>query len=222
MDDLAGWHLVLDGIKETDELLMRVSLHGAAEDDAVEDIEGGKQGGRAVPLVVVGHGAAPAGLERQTGLGSIERLNLAHMGICESRFSVQDVIDKSPVVTSYPRSEPVCMTRPVCRGRFKLTSGRRYCRLHQYPACVGQGLRRAGPFFSSAFLSQARSRSAHLDPPGVIRRFKGARAGSQAAVVSAPSGTIPAVTYFQKAISSFLARATISTLRIRPPLSWAR
>ena len=77
MDDLAGWHLVLDGIKETDELLMRVSLHAAAEDDAVEDIEGGKQGGRAVPLVVVGHGAALAGLERQTGLGSIERLNLA-------------------------------------------------------------------------------------------------------------------------------------------------
>jgi hypothetical protein len=36
-----------------------------------------KQGGRAVPLVVVGHGAALAGLERQTGLGSIERLNLA-------------------------------------------------------------------------------------------------------------------------------------------------
>ena len=116
VDDLAGWHLALDGIKETDELLMRVSLHAAAEDDAVEDIEGGKQGGRAVPLVVVGHGAALAGLERQTGLGSIERLNLAHMGICESRFSVQDVIDKSPVVTSYPRSEPVCMTRPVCEA----------------------------------------------------------------------------------------------------------
>src|SRR5215472_17832176 len=50
VDDLAGWHLALDGIKETDELLMRVSLHAAAEDDAVEDIEGGKQGGRAVPL----------------------------------------------------------------------------------------------------------------------------------------------------------------------------
>ena len=45
-------------------------------------------------------------------------------------------------------------------------------------------------------------------------------AGPQAAIISAPSGTIPAVTYFQKAISSFRAKATISTFRIRPPLNW--
>jgi hypothetical protein len=36
VDDLASWHLALDGIKETDELLMRVPLHAAAEDDAEE------------------------------------------------------------------------------------------------------------------------------------------------------------------------------------------
>ena len=95
-------------------------------------------------------------------------------------------------------------------------------RPHQHPACVGQGLRRAGPFSFSAFLSQAKSRSAHLDRPELIRprKIEGDSAGVQAAVVSAPSITTPAVTYFQKAISSFRARATISTFRTRPPFNW--
>ena len=85
-------------------------------------------------------------------------------------------------------------------------------------------LRRAGPFFSSAFFGQARSRSAHLDRPELIRPRKIERggAGLQAAVVSAPSSTTPAVTYFQNAISSFRARATIRTFRTRPPLNWTR
>jgi hypothetical protein len=43
-----------------------------------------------------------------------------------------------------------------------------------------------------------------------------------AAVVSAPSRTTPAVTYFQKAISSFRAKATINIFRTRPPLSCTR
>ena len=65
------------------------------------------------PIQVMGHRAGASLLHRQPRLGAVERLDLAHMGICESRFSVQDVIDTSPVVTSYPRSQPVCMTRPV-------------------------------------------------------------------------------------------------------------
>src|SRR5580700_8065944 len=39
-------------------------------------LRGGKQGGGAVALVVVGHGAAFAGLHGQAGLGAIERLDL--------------------------------------------------------------------------------------------------------------------------------------------------
>src|SRR5277367_788709 len=35
-----------------------------------------KQGRRAVALVVVGHGAAPAALHRQSRLGAVERLDL--------------------------------------------------------------------------------------------------------------------------------------------------
>ena len=67
----------LDGVEEADELLMAVLLHAAADDRAVEHVEGGEQGGRAVALVVVGHGPALAGLERQAGLGAVERLDLA-------------------------------------------------------------------------------------------------------------------------------------------------
>ena len=57
VDQLAGRDLGLDGVEEADELLMAVALHVAADDRAVEHVEGGEQGGGAVPLVVVGHGA---------------------------------------------------------------------------------------------------------------------------------------------------------------------
>jgi hypothetical protein len=40
----------------------------------------------------VGHGSGTALLHRQTGLGAVERLDLAHMGICGSRCSDQDYI----------------------------------------------------------------------------------------------------------------------------------
>ena len=43
--------LLLDRVEEADELLMPVALHVAADDGAVEDVEGGKQRGRAVPFI---------------------------------------------------------------------------------------------------------------------------------------------------------------------------
>jgi hypothetical protein len=81
-----------------------------------------------------------------------------------------------------------------------------------------------GTILFFGFLGQAKSRSAHLDPPELIRprKIEKGKLCSQAAVVSAPSKTTPAVTYFQKAISSFRAKATISTFRTRPPLSCTR
>jgi hypothetical protein len=38
----------------------------------------------------VGHGSGAALLQRQSGLCAVKRLNLAHMGICGSRYSDQD------------------------------------------------------------------------------------------------------------------------------------
>ncbi len=48
-----------------------------ADDEAALHIERGKQRGRAVALVVVGHGAGAALLHRQARLGAVERLDLA-------------------------------------------------------------------------------------------------------------------------------------------------
>ena len=76
MDDPAGADGALDSVEKLDELLVGVARHAAADHGAVEDIEGSEQGGGAVALVVMGHGAAFAGLQRQAGLGAVERLDL--------------------------------------------------------------------------------------------------------------------------------------------------
>ena len=77
VDDLAERCLGLDGVQETDELLMAVALHTATDHLAFEHVEGGKQRGRAAPLLIMRHGAGSPLLHRQTRLGSVERLDLA-------------------------------------------------------------------------------------------------------------------------------------------------
>src|SRR5437763_8517594 len=67
VDDLAGGNFALDGIEKADQLLMGVPLHAAAEHHAVQDVEGGEQGGGAVALVVVGHGSALPDLSGRPG-----------------------------------------------------------------------------------------------------------------------------------------------------------
>ena len=67
MDRLSRRDLRLDGVEEADELLVAVALHVAADDGAVEDVEGGEQRRRAMAFVVVGHGSGAALLHRQTG-----------------------------------------------------------------------------------------------------------------------------------------------------------
>jgi hypothetical protein len=60
VDQLAGWHRGLDGVEEAVELLVPVAPHAAADDATVERVEHGEQGGGAVGLVIVRHGAAAA------------------------------------------------------------------------------------------------------------------------------------------------------------------
>src|SRR5215813_10986202 len=67
MDQLAGWHLTLDGIQETDECAVAVALHAAADHSSVEHAEGGEQGGGAMPFVIVGHGLTASGLIGKPG-----------------------------------------------------------------------------------------------------------------------------------------------------------
>jgi hypothetical protein len=77
LDDLADRNLRLDVVEKSNEFLMAMTLHVAAGDRAVEDVEGGEQRRGAVPLVIVCHGSEPALLQRQAWLGAIEGLNLA-------------------------------------------------------------------------------------------------------------------------------------------------
>src|SRR5438874_6148859 len=59
VDDPADRNLGLNGVQETDELLVPVTLHAAPNDLAVEHVERGEQGGGAVALVVMRHRAGP-------------------------------------------------------------------------------------------------------------------------------------------------------------------
>ena len=58
---------------------MAMALHVAADDGAVEDVEGGEQGRGAMAFVVVGHGAEAPLLQRQPRLGAVEGLDLAFL-----------------------------------------------------------------------------------------------------------------------------------------------
>jgi hypothetical protein len=75
VDDPAGLHLTFDGI-EPDKLLMPVTLHAAANNLALQNVERGKQGGCTVPFVNVGHRPATPALQRQPRLRAIKRLDL--------------------------------------------------------------------------------------------------------------------------------------------------
>src|SRR4029453_4507929 len=75
--DLASRDRCLDRVEKSDELLMSVALHAAAEHGAVEHVEGRKQGGRAMPLVVMRHGRGAARPNGFTGPRAAERLDLA-------------------------------------------------------------------------------------------------------------------------------------------------
>src|SRR3954454_24716401 len=77
--DLAGRDCCLDGIEKADEFLMTVALHAAAEHRAVEDVQGRKQRGRPMSLIVMRHGRRATGPDRRAGPRAAERLDLAFL-----------------------------------------------------------------------------------------------------------------------------------------------
>ncbi len=76
MDDFAGRNVGLDGVEKADESLMSVTLHAAANDRAIENVQGSKQCRRAIALIVMGECPASSWLYRQARLGAVEGLNL--------------------------------------------------------------------------------------------------------------------------------------------------
>src|SRR5260221_5933114 len=77
MHGFAGRNFRLDGVEETNELLMPVALHVAADHRTVENVQRGEERRRAMPLVVMRHRADASPLQRQSGLGAVKRLDLA-------------------------------------------------------------------------------------------------------------------------------------------------
>ena len=60
VDGLARGDLALNCVEQANELLMSMGLHVAADHGSIEDVHGRKQGGRAAPLVVMGHRSGAA------------------------------------------------------------------------------------------------------------------------------------------------------------------
>ncbi len=77
VNGLSLWHFGLDCVQETDELIVAMPLHAAADDLALENIEGGKERGRTVALVILRHGAGTALFHRKARLGAVQCLYLA-------------------------------------------------------------------------------------------------------------------------------------------------
>jgi hypothetical protein len=77
MELLALRRLAVDQVQESEPLLVAVALQAVGDHGAVERVQRGEHGGRAMTLVVVGHGLGPALLHGQSRLGAVEGLNLA-------------------------------------------------------------------------------------------------------------------------------------------------
>jgi hypothetical protein len=110
---------------------MGVPLHAAAEHHALQDVEGGEQSGGGVALIVVSHGSALSGLERQTRLGTVKRLDLAllvdrqhHRVGRRMHVEADDVLDllgKGGILGALEGAPAVglqLVRPPRCAGRF--------------------------------------------------------------------------------------------------------
>ena len=74
MDVEVGRHRLVDGAQKAEELLVPMTLAALREDGAVEQVEGGEQGGGAMADVVVGDPLDVAEAQRQQRLGALQRL----------------------------------------------------------------------------------------------------------------------------------------------------
>src|SRR5215472_6104478 len=71
VDQPAGRDVAFETVQEAEKLLVPMALHTLAGHRAVEHIEGGKQSGRTVLDVIVGHRPGAPALHRQAWLGAV-------------------------------------------------------------------------------------------------------------------------------------------------------
>lgn len=67
----------VDLLQEIEPLDVAMTLLAGSDDLAIQGAQGSEQRGRAMALIVMGHGRGPALFQRQPGLGAVQRLNLA-------------------------------------------------------------------------------------------------------------------------------------------------
>ena len=130
----------------------------------------------------------------------------------ESRGSFQSEQISSICLSGIRGSEPDCGATPFATAAP--TSRLRRA-----------GLRKTRTILENGVSGHGLLRFVDLDPSGLIRSWglrNWLRAYRQAAFITMPSMTTPAVTYFQSATRSFRASATIVVLRRRPPLRFTR
>src|SRR5436309_9529818 len=71
-----GGKLAVEPPKELEELLVAVTRYTIGDDFASQYIQSRKQGRGPVPLVIMGQGSTTSLLQGETGLGSLQGLNL--------------------------------------------------------------------------------------------------------------------------------------------------
>lgn len=86
---------VIDGAEELQPFLMAVPILTQGHHLAFQRVESGKQRGRAIALVVVGHGAAAPFLHGQAGLGAVQNLNLTLL-VAHKTMALGVVTDNAP------------------------------------------------------------------------------------------------------------------------------
>ena len=124
---------------------------------------------------------------------------------------------------SNPRSEPSCAIW-LSSHQINLTFGRRTERRANIPHAA-DGAQENGTILRLGLLGHGFVRSVRLDPPELRKFWKIGENGwrpPQAVFITAPSMTMPAVTYFHSATRSLRASATMVAFLRRPPLRLTR
>src|SRR6478752_9530309 len=104
-----GGDFLVDLAQEGEPLLMAMARGGVGKHLAGKVVQGGKEGYRSVPVVVMGPGANVSLAQRQSGLGAFESLSLALFIAAEHQGLLGRVEIEAPRRPRiFPQTEGLC------------------------------------------------------------------------------------------------------------------
>jgi hypothetical protein len=115
----------VDGLQEADELLGPMPRLALPDHRAGLDLERGEQRGRAMTLVVVRHCRRPPLLQRQAGLGAVQRLDLALLiNAQHQRFASAPASNGRAIAStsSIRRATPILVARSSASSAWSMGS----------------------------------------------------------------------------------------------------